>query len=100
MTRELPDHESSTSELRARVALTRERVVDDLEALGDKLSADNIKAEAKQAIVSTVHDGLTEVRARVARAASVVSFVVRRHPVPVGLLAVVLGLSLWRARRA
>jgi hypothetical protein len=95
------DEEKSTNELRAEVDVTREMVVEDIEALGDKLSAENIKAEAKQAVVRSVRENVDEAKNAVARAGAILRFVVRRHPVPVAVVAAAaVGVLVWRARRA
>jgi len=49
--------EKSSDELRSDVERTRERVSEDVEALGNKLSPENLKAEAKQAVSRTLHHG-------------------------------------------
>jgi len=49
--------EKSSDELRSDLERTRERVSEDVEALGNKLSPENLKAEAKQAVSRTLHHG-------------------------------------------
>jgi hypothetical protein len=74
--------EASTERLAAEAAITRRRVVRDIEALGNKL----------------------EPAARVGRVATAgaagVARIVRRHPIPIVLSLLGLGVLVWRLRRA
>jgi hypothetical protein len=90
---------SSDSEtLRADVERTRERLSEDVEALGTKLSPENLKAEAKQSIKTTVRRGTEQVKDEVSSAGnSVVSFV-RANPLPLALIGVGVGWLVWSAR--
>jgi len=56
------NEQKSSDELRADLEQTRERVSEDVEALGNKLSPENLKAEAKQAVTRTVQRGTHRVQ--------------------------------------
>lgn len=84
--------------LRADVERTRERLSEDVEALGTKLSPENLKAEAKQTIKRTVRRGTEHVKDEVSSAGnSVVSFV-RANPLPLALIGAGVGWLVYSAR--
>jgi hypothetical protein len=95
------ERDESLSALRVDAALTRARIVEDIDALEDKLSVENIRAEAKQAIVETVRESAADARDSALRAVKLAAVIVRRNPaafITLGVLSI--GFIAWRARRA
>jgi hypothetical protein len=90
------DADAVTKELAADVAITRARLASDVEALGAKLDPENLKLEAKQAVTRTV----VRQSARLGNAALAIARSVRRHPIPLTLGLLGLGVLVWRVRRA
>jgi hypothetical protein len=88
--------EALTNQLAASAALTRSRVAGDIEALGAKLAPENIKTEAKLALLRSIARQLT----RLGRAVPAITRGARRHPIPVALTLLGLGVVVWRVRRA
>ena len=89
MADERVEGEVLTRQLSAEVALTRARLARDVEALGDKLAPQNLKHEAKSRVYELARSGSQAI----VRAA-------RRHPVPIALVIIGVGLLVWRAQRA
>lgn len=100
----------SSDELRADLDQTRERVSSDVEALSNKLSPENLKAEAKQAVSRTwdegrelvrdkLHQGTERVRETVQSTESTIVGFVRENPVPLSLIGVGVGLLIWNSRQ-
>lgn len=92
------EHERNAASLRAEIEDTRERFSADVDALGAKISPQNMKAEAKQAIKNTVQRGATQVRDGVSSAGSNLLSVVKENPVPLALIGAGLGLLVWSLR--
>jgi ElaB/YqjD/DUF883 family membrane-anchored ribosome-binding protein len=101
--------EKSTDELRAEIEQTRERVSADVEALGTKLSPENLKAEMKQAAVNmkddakeavkrSVRRGADQVMDSVSSASSSVADTARANPIPLALIGIGVGWLIWNAR--
>ena len=89
------------AELKAEAAISRARVADDLEALTHKLSPQNLKSEARQAIVKSVERRVSGAENRLSRLTSTLKRRVTEHPLPfVALVGLGIGLLAWRARRA
>jgi ElaB/YqjD/DUF883 family membrane-anchored ribosome-binding protein len=91
-------NDKSSDDLRADVERTRERLSQDVEALGAKLSPDNMKAEAKRAIKRPVRRGTNELRNGVNSATDSVSSFVGSNPLPIALIGVGVGWLIWNAR--
>lgn len=111
----------SSEELRAELESTRERVSEDVEALGTKLSPENLKAEAKQAAVrkieqgtqavrETWHRGTDQLRKKVQQgghqlresvdeAETSIARFARENPIPLALIGAGLGLLLASSLR-
>ncbi len=97
---EKPDLSSDNSDaLRADLEQTRERVSQDVEALGAKLSPDNLKAEAKQAVSRTVRRGTDRLRDGVDSAQGSILEFCRENPVPLSLIGAGIGLLFWNSRK-
>ncbi len=94
------DKGPSKSWLKAEAAISRARVADDLEALTYKLSPQNLKSEARQAIVKSVERRVSRAEGGLSRLMAVVTRAVSRHPLPVvAVVGVGIGAWIWRARR-
>jgi len=111
----------TSDELRADLDETRERVSSDVEALTNKLSPENLKAEAKQAVSrsweegkelvrdklhegtdrvrSKLHEGTDRVKETVENTENTVLGYVRQNPVPLALIGAGLGLLLLSSRK-
>jgi hypothetical protein len=94
----LDNPDKSSDDLRADVERTRERLSQDVDALGAKLSPQNVKAEAKQAVKRTVRRGTNELRDGVNSATESVSSFVGQNPLPLALIGVGVGWLLWNTR--
>jgi ElaB/YqjD/DUF883 family membrane-anchored ribosome-binding protein len=94
------DVNESTEALRADIDETRERLSSDIDALGNKLSPQNIKAEAKQAIKQTFHHGADQVRETVSTAGGSLLTAVKENPLPVALIGVGIGWLVLNLRNA
>jgi len=90
--------DKSSDDLRADVERTRERLSQDVDALGAKLSPDNVKAEAKRAVQRTVRRGTNELREGVSSATDSVSSFVGANPLPIAVIGVGVGWLIWNAR--
>ena len=91
---------ADTGALRAEIDETRERLSADVDALGNKLSPENIKAEAKQAVKRSVQRGAEQVREGVSSAGAGLMDAVKENPIPVALIGVGIGWLVWNARAA
>jgi ElaB/YqjD/DUF883 family membrane-anchored ribosome-binding protein len=103
------EHKSS-GEIREQIGQTRERVASDVEALGNKLSPENLKAEAKRALSDGVEHGKEAVREKLqlgrervqgvveATGSGVLGFV-RENPIPLSLIGAGIGLLIWNSRK-
>jgi ElaB/YqjD/DUF883 family membrane-anchored ribosome-binding protein len=102
-------NQDGTDDLRADLEQTRERVSSDIEALGNKLSPDNLKAEAKQAVSrgleqgreaarETLREGTERVRQTAETAKNGIARYVRENPVPLSLIGLGVGLLIWNSR--
>jgi ElaB/YqjD/DUF883 family membrane-anchored ribosome-binding protein len=90
--------DKSSDDLRADVERTRERLSQDVDALGAKLSPENVKAEAKRAVKRTVRRGTNELREGVTSATDSVSSFVGANPLPLALIGAGVGWLIWNAR--
>ena len=59
--RELPADKRSPQEIEREIERTRERMSSNIDALGDKLSPDNLKQQAKDAIAGKAQDVVANV---------------------------------------
>jgi len=97
---QLPSDNRSEEQLRQDLEQTRERVSSDVEALGQKLSPANLKAEAKHAIQQRVHDGAEQARHGLESAGNRVVNTVRSNPIPFALIGAGVGWLWWNARHS
>jgi ElaB/YqjD/DUF883 family membrane-anchored ribosome-binding protein len=91
--------EQESEELRMDIERTRARMAEDVEAIGEKLSPDNLKHEAKQAFSREVNQRTAAVRSRVRHASESVIGPVRANPIPFALIGLGVGWLLIDARR-
>jgi ElaB/YqjD/DUF883 family membrane-anchored ribosome-binding protein len=87
----LPD-ERSPQEIEREIERTRERMSNNIDALGDKLSPENLKQQAKDAIAGKAQDVVTNVGDQARQTGSRVVEFVTENPLPVA--AVTLG-AIW-----
>jgi len=86
-------------ELESELGRTRDRVSADVEALGEKLSPSNLKAEAKRAVKGGVRRGVERLREGVDGAeASVLGFC-RDNPIPLSLIGAGIGWLIYNSRK-
>lgn len=93
------DDTASTNEIRAQLDETRERLSADVEALGNKLSPQNIKRQAQRRVATAVRRGRDEVVETAQAATAGLGELVRANPVPVALIGVGVGWLVWSARQ-
>jgi ElaB/YqjD/DUF883 family membrane-anchored ribosome-binding protein len=87
----LPD-ERSPQEIEREIERTRERMSNNIDALGDKLSPDNLKQQAKDAIAGKAQDVVANVGDQARQTGSRVVDFITENPLPVA--AVTLG-AIW-----
>jgi hypothetical protein len=88
-TDEREEGEALIRQLSAEAAVTRARLASDIDALGDKLAPRNLKIEAKSRARRMMTAGLLAI-----------AQTARRHPLPVALSLLGVGVLVWRAHRA
>jgi ElaB/YqjD/DUF883 family membrane-anchored ribosome-binding protein len=91
-TGEAGDRERSPEEIEREIELTRERMSRDIDALGEKLSPQNLKRQAKEAITGKAHDVVNNVGDQARDTGTRIFDFIRDHPLPVA--AVGLG-AVW-----
>jgi ElaB/YqjD/DUF883 family membrane-anchored ribosome-binding protein/gas vesicle protein len=89
---DLPADERSPQEIEREIERTRERMSDNIDALGDKLSPDNLKQQAKDAIAGKAQDVVANVGDHARQTGSRVVEFITENPLPVA--AVTLG-AIW-----
>jgi ElaB/YqjD/DUF883 family membrane-anchored ribosome-binding protein len=87
----IPD-ERSPQEIEREIERTRERMSNNIDALGDKLSPDNLKQQAKDAIAGKAQDVVANVGDQARQTGSRVVDFITENPLPVA--AVTLG-AIW-----
>jgi cell division septum initiation protein DivIVA len=98
-----PTHEAesrddaSLDRLESDIAVTRERMRDDLGQLGDRLSPQHLKAEAKARVREAAYGAADTMKENTREAGSRFAFAVRENPIPTAMVGV--GLS-WLAMKA
>jgi ElaB/YqjD/DUF883 family membrane-anchored ribosome-binding protein/gas vesicle protein len=90
--RDLPADERSPQEIEREIERTRERMSNNIDALGDKLSPDNLKQQAKDAIAGKAQDVVANVGDQARQTGSRVVDFITENPLPVA--AVTLG-AIW-----
>jgi ElaB/YqjD/DUF883 family membrane-anchored ribosome-binding protein len=89
---DLPANERSPQEIEREIERTRERMSSNIDALGDKLSPDNLKQQAKDAIAGKAQDVVANVGDQARQTGSRVVDFITENPLPVA--AVTLG-AIW-----
>ena len=89
---DLPADERSPQEIEREIGRTRERMSSNIDALGDKLSPDNLKQQAKDAIAGKAQDVVANVGEQARQTGSRVMDFITENPLPVA--AVTLG-AIW-----
>ncbi len=84
--------EKSTEQMEREIEQTRDRMTENLDALGEKLSPQNLKRQAKEAISGKAHDVMHDAGESVRDTSSRVVDFIRDNPLPV--VAVGLG-AVW-----
>jgi ElaB/YqjD/DUF883 family membrane-anchored ribosome-binding protein len=88
----LPANERSPQEIEREIERTRDRMSNNIDALGDKLSPDNLKQQAKDAIAGKAQDVVANVGDQARQTGSRVVDFITENPLPVA--AVTLG-AIW-----
>ena len=86
------DRERSPEEIQREIEMTRERMSQNIDQLGEKLSPENLKRQAKDAITGKAHDMVNNVGYQARDTGSRVFDFIRENPLPVA--AVGLG-AVW-----
>ena len=89
---DLASEARSPQEIEHEIERTRERMSSNIDALGDKLSPDNLKQQAKDAIAGTAQDVVANVGDQARETGSKVMDFITANPLPVA--AVTLG-AIW-----
>ena len=89
---DLPTDERSPQEIEREIGRTRERMSSNIDALGDKLSPDNLKQQAKDAIAGKAQDVVAKVGEQARETGSRVIDFITENPLPAA--AVTLG-AIW-----
>jgi ElaB/YqjD/DUF883 family membrane-anchored ribosome-binding protein len=89
---DLPADERSPQEIEREIERTRERMSNNIDALGDKLSPDNLKQQAKDAIAGKARDVAANVGDQARQTGSRALDFITENPLPVA--AVTLG-AIW-----
>lgn len=92
MERELPTDERSPEEIELDIERTRERMSSNIDALGNRLSPENLKQHAKDAISGKAQDVVANVGDQARQTGSKVLEFITKNPLPVA--AVGLG-AIW-----
>jgi ElaB/YqjD/DUF883 family membrane-anchored ribosome-binding protein len=90
--RDLPSDERSPQEIEREIESTRERMSSNIDALGTKLSPDNLKQQAKDAIAGKARDVAANVGDQARQTGSRALDFITENPLPVA--AVTLG-AIW-----
>ena len=88
--------EKSPEDIEREIEETRSRMSQNIDELGDRLSPDNLKQEAKSAIRHVAHDAVSNVGGQARRTGSRLVDVIRENPLPV--IAVGAGVT-WLLRQ-
>lgn len=89
---DLPAEERSPQEIEREIERTRERMSNNIDALGDKLSPDNLKQQAKDAIAGKARDVAASVGDQARQTGSRALDFITENPLP--MAAVTLG-AIW-----
>ena len=90
--------EKSPEDIEREIGQTRSRMSQNIDALGDRLSPDNLKHEAKNAIRHVAHDTVSNVGEQARRTGSRLVEVIRENPLPV--IAVGAGVTWLLTQRS
>jgi ElaB/YqjD/DUF883 family membrane-anchored ribosome-binding protein len=90
--RDLARDQRSPEEIEWEIERTRERMSSNIDALGDKLSPDNLKQQAKEVIAGKAHDMVSNVGDQARQTGSKLVDFITENPLPVA--AVGLG-AIW-----
>ena len=90
------DRERSPEEIQREIELTRERMSQNIDELGERLSPQNLKRQAKEAITGKAQDVVDNVGYQARDTGSRVFDFIRENPIP--MAAVGLG-AVWLIRR-
>jgi hypothetical protein len=111
-----PDEESRTAgeadpeEIRAEIRETRERMGDNLEQLGERLSPGHLKDQVKQGIrdatigkvenmAQSAADQMDEARQSIGEARRTITDTLRENPIPAAMAGIGLGWLVYNARQ-
>jgi ElaB/YqjD/DUF883 family membrane-anchored ribosome-binding protein len=88
----------SPEEIEREIERTRNRMSQNIDELGDRLSPDNLKQDAKDAIRNVAHDAVSNVSEQARRTGSRLVDVIRENPLPV--IAVGAGVTWLLTQRS
>jgi ElaB/YqjD/DUF883 family membrane-anchored ribosome-binding protein len=92
--------QQSNEELRQEVERTRARVAADVDAIGNKVSPENVKYQAKQRIVQAKDEAKQRVVRSTRRAGRSLADSARDNPLPLVLVGAGLGWLVYNARQS
>jgi hypothetical protein len=92
MGQDLAGDQRSPDEIELEIERTRERMSSNIDALGDKLSPDHLKRQAKEALAEKAHGVVSNVGDQARQTGSKLVDFITRNPLPVALAA--LG-AIW-----
>lgn len=93
-----PRSENSPENIEREIEATRDRMSQNIDQLGDRLSPDNLKHEAKSAIRHAAQDAVSNVGEQARRTGSRLVDVIRENPLPV--IAVGAGVTWLLTQRS
>ncbi|HEU4563055.1 MAG TPA: DUF3618 domain-containing protein [Gemmatimonadaceae bacterium] len=100
--RDAGDAEVEIAEIRAEIDVTRERLGDTVEAIGERLNPSNLKAQVKQdirdATIGRVEQMAQSAADRAESARRTMMDTIRENPIPAAMVGVGLGWLAWNAR--
>jgi hypothetical protein len=101
MESDLAADQRSPEEIEWEIERTRERMSSNIDALGDKLSRDHLKQQAKEAIAEKAHDVVSSVGDQARQTGSRLVDLITENPLPVAAagLGALCFFTLLRNRR-
>jgi ElaB/YqjD/DUF883 family membrane-anchored ribosome-binding protein len=92
-------HQQDTEELKHEIERTRARLAADVDAIGTKISPENVKNQVKQRVTEGVRHGMQTVKTSTRRAGHSLMDSARGNPLPLVLIGAGLGWLVYNARQ-